>query len=137
MRIRSKSRGFSIIELMFVVMIIGIIAAITVPNYIKFAKRAKEIVVKENMHTVRLTVEAFAIGQLGRYPQAADEVIFKTLMPLGRYPNNPFTNAETVVVWQADPVNPGEIAIFNLAGGGYRIRGHGINGFLDDMVTGN
>jgi general secretion pathway protein G len=137
MRIRSKLEGFTIIELMFVVMIIGIIAAITVPNYIKFAKRAKEIVVTENMHTFQLAVETFAVEQPGRYPQAADEAAFKTLMPLGRYPNNPFTQAETVVVWQADPINPGEIAIFNLAAGGYRIRGRGVNGFLDDVVSGN
>ena len=125
------------IELMFVVMIIGIIAAITIPNYIKFTKRAKEVVVKENMHTVRLGIEVFSVDQLGVYPQAADEATFKTLMPLGRYPSNPFTQDETVVRWEADPAGPGEIAIFNTASGGYRIRGHGVNGLLDDMVSGN
>ena len=137
MRIRTESRGFSIIELMFVVVIIGIIVAITIPNYIKFTKRAKEVVVKGNMHTVQVAMEAFSIEQLGVYPQAADEAAFKGLMPRGRYPKNPFTSVETVVAWDADPGAAGEIGISNLPGGGYRVRGQGSAGLLDDIVVGD
>jgi general secretion pathway protein G len=137
MRIRTSSRGFTIIELMFVVMIIGIIAAITIPNYLKFAARAKEAVVQENMHTVQLAIESFAVAQLGVYPQPADEVALKALLPSASYPSNPFTNAETAVSWNADPGAAGEIGIFKLPGGGYRLRGRGTNGFLGDIVAGD
>lgn len=125
------------IELMFVVVIIGIIAAIAIPNYIRFAKRAKEAVVQENMHTVQLAVEAFAVDQLGYYPEPADEAAVRALLPLGRYPDNPFTNAETSFFWNVDPVAPGEISIFNLPGGGYRLRGRGVTALLDDIVVGD
>jgi len=125
------------IELLFVIMIIGIIAAITIPNYIKFTKRAKDVVVKENMHTMHVAIESFSIEQLGHYPLAADEAAFETQMPYGRYPDNPFTGAETVVAWEADPGASGEIGIFNLPGGGYRIRGHGSANLLDDIVVGD
>jgi general secretion pathway protein G len=131
------SAGFSMIELMFVIVIIGIIASITLPNYMRFTKRAKEVVVTENMHTLQLALEAFSIEQLGHYPRAADEAAFKAHMPRGRYPDNPFTNTETTVIWEADPVGPGEIGIFNLPGGGYRVRGHGVTGLLDDIVLGD
>ena len=125
------------IELMFVVMIIGIIAAIALPNYIRFAKRAKEAVVQENMHTVQLAMESFSVETLGSYPQAPDEAVLKVLLPNGQYPNNPFTKAETMVLWNADPGGPGEIGIFNLPGGGYRVRGHGASAFLKDIVLGD
>ena len=125
------------IELLIVVTIIGIIAAITIPNYIKFTKRAKEAVVKENMHTVQLAIESFATESLGIYPQAADEPVLKTLLPLGKYPNNPFTQAETAVNWNADPAAAGEMGIFNLVGGGYRIRGRGATALLDDIEVGD
>ena len=125
------------IELMIVVTIIGIIAAIALPNYIRFAKRAKEAVVQQNMHTVQLAMESFSVDQLGVYPQAADEAALKTLLPQGSYPDNPFTKAETTVLWNADPGAPGEIGIFNLPGGGYRLRGRGVTVFLKDIVAGD
>ena len=125
------------IELMFVVMIIGIIAAIAIPNYVKFAKKAKDAVVLENMHTVQLGIEAFAVDQLGHYPQPADEAVLKTLLPRGLYPTNPFTSAETAVQWNADPAQPGEISIYNLPGGGYRVRGHGAAALLHDITAGD
>lgn len=137
MRIRTMSRGFTVIELMIVVIVIGIIAAIAIPNYIKFAKRAKEAVVLENTHTMQLAIEDFSVDRLGTYPQAADEAELLILLPNGRYPENPFTNAETAVHWNADPVVPGEISIFNLPGGGYMLRPRGANALLNDFVVGD
>ena len=102
---------------MFVITIIGIIAAIAITSYARMATRAKDAVVHENMHTVHLGLEDFSVAQLGVYPQAGDEAAFKALLNKGEYPGNPFTNAETVVVWNAAPAVIGQISIFNLPGG--------------------
>lgn len=53
---------------MVVVVIIGILAAIAVPNYMAIRNRARESCIKENMHTLQTTVEDFNLRADGIYP---------------------------------------------------------------------
>ncbi len=62
-----KHKGFTLIELMVVVVIIGILAAIAIPNFISMQRRAKEASVKNNMHTLQLAAEDFATLSEGIY----------------------------------------------------------------------
>lgn len=55
----NNQKGFTLIELMVVVVIIGILAAIALPNFLSMQDRAKESEVKSNTHTVQLTVEDY------------------------------------------------------------------------------
>jgi general secretion pathway protein G len=130
-----NSGGFTLIELAIVVTIIGLLAVIIIPNYVKFADRAKETVLKENMHVIRTGMELYCVDHLGAYPGAAEEGDLEDLMPKQRFPTNPFTQNITVIAWDANPASPGDIGIIRLGGGGYEIKGYGRDGVLNLTIT--
>ena len=62
-----NQKGFTLIELMIVVVIIGILAAIAIPNFIAMQNRAKEGSTKANMHTLQLAAEDYGVQNDGVY----------------------------------------------------------------------
>jgi prepilin-type N-terminal cleavage/methylation domain-containing protein len=100
-----NNKGFTLIELMIVVVIIGILAAIAIPNFINMQARAKEASVKSNCHTVQLAAEDFAVQNDGVYAADVDAdatpqgQTITTMLPGGTLLTNPFTKGVT------EPVN--------------------------------
>ncbi len=98
-------KGFSLIELMVVVVIIGILATIAIPNFIRLKDRAKESEVKSNVHTIHLAVEAYCTSNDGLYCMESANLVDDLDLPSTM--KNPFGGANAVVI--NAPVNDGEV----------------------------
>jgi prepilin-type N-terminal cleavage/methylation domain-containing protein len=130
-----KPNGFTLIELMIVVVIIGILASIAIPNFIAMRGRSQEAAVKSNMHTLQLILEDYSVVSDGFYPATAgsttpDGRTLAQLCPGGNYPVNPFTTVASVVQFNANPTsgNKGELAINPASTQTYVLKGNGPSG---------
>ncbi len=78
----SAGRAFTLIELLIVVAIIAILAAIAVPNFLEAQTRAKVSRAKADLRTIATALEAYRIDS-NDYPYVTDGAAGEWLMPAG------------------------------------------------------
>ena len=64
--INKSKKGFTLIELMIVVAIIGILAAIAIPNFLRFQLKSKTSEAKVNLAAIRTAEESY-LAEFGNY----------------------------------------------------------------------
>ena len=83
-----KMAGFTLLELMIVISIIIVLAAITLPQYQKTIMHTREAVLKDDLRKMRSLIDQFAADK-GRLPQSLDEIVSEGYMR--EVPLDPFT----------------------------------------------
>ena len=71
-------KGFTLIELMIVVAIIGILAAIAIPNFLRFQAKSKQSEAKTNLGSIGTTAESYRVEK--------DTYVVSSLADLGWAP---------------------------------------------------
>ena len=132
---QNARRGFTLVEILVVVVILGILAAIVVPQFSSASQDTKESALQQDLFRMRAQLELYKNQHSGNYPSLANFIDQMTLAsnesgataalgtagyPLGPYmsgmPKNPFTDTIPIgdgavgsSAWYYDE-NTGEIA---------------------------
>jgi general secretion pathway protein G len=104
---RLNRKGFTLIELMIVMSVVGILASISAPNYRWGLIKARESVLREDLYTFRSTIDQFYADQ-GKFPNSLDELVEKKY--LRDMPKDPFTgNKDWITVAPAPLADGGKV----------------------------
>lgn len=80
----NRRRGFTLTEVLLVLAIIGVIAAMVVPNLIGSQKKANIDATKINIKNFEGVIDNYAIANGGEYPQGSREDVINMLMSPGQ-----------------------------------------------------
>ena len=102
-----KQKGFTLVEVIVVMAVIGILIAIIVPSYKHYTSRAKEAVLKENLFVMRDALNKFYQDK-NKYPTTLDDLI--TFKYLRKIPMDPMTKSYE---WEVLHFEPDEMEDFD------------------------
>src|SRR3954462_12251348 len=101
MRALRRSSGFTLIELMIVMVLIVVLASIGLAVYGNSVTRAKEATLKEDLFRMRDAIDQFHADK-NKYPSSLDELVEDKY--LRAIPVDPITNSASS--WQTTPAEP-------------------------------
>lgn len=85
-------KGYTLLELMIVVAIVGILVTLAIPMFQQSAMKAKEAALKQNLFTMRAVIDQFYADR-GMYPATLETLVEEKY--LRAIPVDPFTKSAT------------------------------------------
>lgn len=107
MRTGDLKRGFSLLEMMMVLTIIAILAAIALPMYQSVVLRAREAVLRDSLHTLRSLIDAYTADKKAA-PQGLADLVEEGY--LREIPEDPITESTATWVTEfGEAMIPGQV----------------------------
>ncbi len=97
----NRAAGFTLIELITVITMIGVLAAIALPQYKMAILQSREAVLHENLFRLRDVIDQYYVDK-GKYPASLDALVEDGY--LRKIPEDPITRATD---WVTVPAEPG------------------------------
>jgi general secretion pathway protein G len=141
MRTNKKNAGFTLVEILIVVVILGILAAIVIPQFTQASTEARENSLKANLQTIRSQIELYKIQHNDDLPGTVTGVDFEAAMTgttdingassgtdfgpyLQQIPPNPFSVAAIAAEIDTGTTDPTTVSttggwFFNTSDGGF------------------
>jgi general secretion pathway protein G len=95
-----SARGFTLIEMVIVISMIMVLLAIAVPIYQQHILRAREAVLRENLHTLNKLIDQYSLDKK-KAPQSLDDLVQAGYLKV--IPNDITGKTDT---WKTDPEDP-------------------------------
>jgi general secretion pathway protein G len=94
---RRQESGFTLMELMIVMMIIGVLTTLAIPSFVSAVRSAKEAVLKEDLRVMRSAIDSYTMDKQ-KAPQSLEDLVQEGYLKV--IPEDPMTKSRET--WQTD-----------------------------------
>jgi len=116
----NMKRGFTLVEVLIVMALLGILASIAIPNFSSANKRGKETTLRKNLHEIRDQINYFYLDKK-KYPSSMEDLVVNKY--LRQIPYDPIARTKE---WTLVHFEPEDIAEFD---------SEALEGFIDIKST--
>ena len=92
-----QDAGFTLMELMIVMAIIGVLTVVAVPSFVGAMRQAREAALKEDLHVMRAAIDSYTMDKQ-KAPQSLDDLVQDGY--LKEIPQDPITHSKDT--WQTE-----------------------------------
>jgi general secretion pathway protein G len=117
---RSAEHGFTLVELMVVIVILGLLAAIVVINVVPFGDKARVVKAKSDIATIESAINAYQLS-MGSFPSTADGLNALVAPPAGLSDPSQYQKGGYIKKLEKDPwghpylyASPGQHGAFDV-----------------------